>query len=50
MCGRFGSTLTVCDSPVWLVSPISTGFEMSVTSTISSPPNGASSIPSRPWS
>ena len=25
MCGRFGSTLTVCASPMWLVSPISTG-------------------------
>ena len=25
MCGRLGSTLTVCDSPMWLVSPISTG-------------------------
>ena len=38
MCGRLGSTLTVCDSPIWLVSPISTGSATSVTSTISSPP------------
>ena len=46
MCGRFGSTLTVWDSPMWLVSPISTGLATSVTSTISSPPWAAPEIPS----
>ena len=38
MCGRFGSMLTVCASPMWLVSPISfgrAGLEMSM---ISRPP------------
>ncbi len=50
MCGRFGSTLTVCDSPMWLVSPISTGFATSVTSTSSSPPCFVSVSPSTPWS
>ncbi len=40
--------LTVCASPMWLVSPISTGAAGSVTSMISSPPGGAASIPSSP--
>jgi hypothetical protein len=40
MCGRFGSTFTVCDSPVWLVSPISFGFATLVMSISSSPPRG----------
>jgi len=51
MCGRFGSTLTVCASPAWLVSPISTGSAMLVTSTSSSPPWGAAvKPPALPWS
>ena len=41
MCGRRGSTLMVCDCPMWLVSPISTGFLTSVMSMISMPPWGA---------
>ena len=50
MCGRRGSTFTVCASPMWLVKPISTGFLMSVTSMISSPPWGTPSTPNTPWS
>ena len=50
MCGRLGSTLTVCASPMWLVSPISTGSAGFVTSTISRPPAGAEARPATPWS
>ena len=50
MCGRFGSTLTVCASPMWLVSAISTGASTSVMSISSSPPRGAASRPATPWS
>jgi hypothetical protein len=46
MCGRFGSTFTVWDSPVWLVSPISLGFVTLVMSTSSRPPRGWVSVPS----
>ena len=44
MCGRFGSTFTVCASPTCEVRPISLGAAGSVTSMISSPPCGASTI------
>ena len=50
MCGRRGSTLTVCAWPMWLVSPISVGFAGSVTSMISSPPRGAPEAPRLPLS
>jgi len=48
MCGRLGSMLTVCDSPMWLVSPISAGSEGFVTSTVSRPHCGAASRPPTP--
>ena len=49
MCGRLGSTLTVCDSPMWLVSAISLGlltlpscdWSRLATSMNSRPPRGA---------
>ena len=51
MWGRLGSTLTVWDSPIWLVSPISSGSAMFVTSISSRPPWGAPVKPSAvPWS
>ena len=50
MCGRFGSTLTVCASPMWTVRPISCGMLTSVMSMISRPPRGLPVSPSVPWS
>jgi hypothetical protein len=50
MWGRFGSMLTVCASPMWLVIPIVSGLAGSVTSRISSPPSGAPTRPKSPWS
>ncbi len=50
MCGRFGSTFTVCDWPTCVVRPISLGLVGSVTSMISSPPWGTFEAPSTPWS
>ena len=38
MCGRLGSTLTVCAWPMWLISASSFGLAGSVTSMISRPP------------
>ena len=40
MCGRLGSTLTVCALPMWLISAISFGAAGSVMSMISRPPFG----------
>ena len=41
MCGRLGSTLTVCASPTCTVIPISLGCAGFVMSSSSSPPRGA---------
>ena len=50
MWGRFGSTLTVCASPMWLVSPISFGSAGSVMSMISRPPCAEPARPKSPSS